>query len=85
MDPSWNPAFEGIITFEKVREHDEHLPALIWSTGINHILSTVKMDLRLSVSNIRIGARTHRICPPEMEGVMVQEFQRGRNLLSVGT
>ena len=39
MDSSWNPVFEGIVSFKEVCEHDEHFPALIRSTGVNCILS----------------------------------------------
>jgi len=38
MNPGWNSALEGIIAFKKVRDHDEHFPALVWGARVNRIL-----------------------------------------------
>ena len=70
MDSGWNPAFERIVAFKEVRKHDEHFSALIWSTGVNHILLTMSE----MGSSVAIGVQAHRICSSEMEGITVQEF-----------
>jgi len=87
MASGWQSALEGIIAFKKVREDNEDFLALIWCAGVGCVLSEVGRpgsgEQSLSFRNETRG--THITCPPEVEGVLIQEFGCGCNLLSVRT
>ena len=81
MIPSRKSVFERIVAFKKVCEDDEHFLTLIWGTRVECALSNMG-GVGSGGLSFRIDTYTHRICPPKVEGVVIQEFGRGCGLLS---